>query len=249
MRSGGVRTPIVLVALVGAAALLGGCSVASQGTNVVNGKQQFVAKCGSCHTLARANTTGVVGPNLDEAFQRARVDGFGQDTFQGLVHRQIEQPARRPQHDPVTGKELPLMPANLVTGASAEDVAAYVASAAGKGGKDTGALAQVGAAQAKGTAEEKNGVLDIPADPSGALAYKFADADAQAGAVTINSKNDSSTNHDISIEGNGVDEHGKVVNNGGVSTVKVTLKPGSYTFYCSVPGHREGGMEGKLTVK
>jgi plastocyanin len=249
MRSGGVRTPIVLVALVVAATLLGGCSVASQSANVVNGKQQFVAKCGSCHTLARANTTGVVGPNLDEAFQRARVDGFGQDTFQGLVHRQIEQPARRPQHDPVTGKELPLMPANLVTGASAEDVAAYVASAAGKGGKDTGALAQVGAAQAKGTAEEKNGVLDIPADPSGALAYKFADADAQAGAVTINSKNDSSTNHDISIEGNGVDEHGKVVNNGGVSTVKVTLKPGNYTFYCSVPGHREGGMEGKLTVK
>jgi plastocyanin len=141
------------------------------------------------------------------------------------------------------------MPANLVTGADAEDVAAYVASAAGKGGKDTGALAQIGAAQAKGTAEEKNGVLDIPADPSGALAYKYANADAQAGAVTIKSQNDSSTNHDISIEGNGVDEHGQVVNNGGVSQVKVTLKPGNYTFYCSVPGHREGGMEGKLTVK
>jgi plastocyanin len=249
MRSAGVRTPIVLVALAGATALLGGCSPSSHGTNLANGKQQFVAKCGSCHTLARANATGVVGPNLDEAFQRARIDGFGQDTFQGLVHRQIEQPARRPQHDPVTGKELPLMPANLVTGSDAEDVAAYVASAAGKSGKDTGALAQIGAAQAKGTAEEKNGELDIPADPSGALAYKFADANAQAGAVTIKSQNDSSVNHDISIEGNGVDEHGKVVNNGGVSEVQVTLKPGVYTFYCSVPGHREGGMEGKLTVK
>jgi plastocyanin len=249
MRTGGVRTPIVFVALVGAAVVLGGCSPSDHGTNLVNGKQQFVAKCGSCHTLARANATGVVGPNLDEAFQRARIDGFGQDTFQGLVHRQIENPARRPQHDPATGKELPLMPANLVTGDDAQDVAAYVASAAAKSGKDTGALAQVGAAQAKGTAKEKNGELDIPADPSGALAYKFADATGQAGAVTIKSQNDSSVNHDISIEGNGVDEHGQVVNNGGVSEVKVTLKPGDYTFYCSVPGHREGGMEGKLTVK
>src|SRR4029079_7775206 len=107
----------------------------------------------------------------------------------------------------------------------------------------------IGAAQAKGTAEEKGGELDIPADPSGALAYKLAAANAQAAAVTIKSQNDSSVNHDISIEGNGVDERGKVVNNGGVSEVQVTLKPGDYTFYCSVPGHREGGMEGKLTVK
>ena len=244
-----MRTPIGLMAAAAAAALLSGCSFASQGTNVVNGKQQFVAKCGSCHTLARANTTGVVGPNLDEAFQRARVDGFGQDTFQGLVHRQIQNPARRPQHDPVSGKELPLMPADLVTGSDAEDVAAYVASAAAKSGEDTGALAQIGAAQAKGTAEEKNGELAIPADPSGALAYKFADATAQAGPVTIKSQNDSSIGHDIAIEGNGVDERGKVVQNGGVSEIKVTLKPGDYTFYCSVPGHREGGMEGKLTVK
>jgi plastocyanin len=243
MRRGGV------IALIAAAAALQGCSLTSQDSNLVNGKKQFVAKCGSCHTLARANATGVVGPNLDEAFQRARVDGFGQTTFKGLVHRQIENPARRAQHDPVTGKELPLMPANLVTGSDAEDVAAYVASAAAKSGKDTGALAQVGGSQSKGTAQEKSGVLDIPADSSGALAYQFDTATGQPGPVTINSKNDSSIDHDISIEGNGVDEHGQVVKDGGVSTVKVTLKPGSYTFYCSVPGHREGGMEGKLTVK
>jgi plastocyanin len=243
MRRGGV---IVLIA---AAAAVQGCSLTSHGTNVVNGKQQFVAKCGACHTLARANTTGVVGPNLDEAFQRARIDGFGQDTFEGVVHRQILHPAIRPQHDPQTGKELPLMPADLVTGEDAKDVAAYVASAAAKSGKDTGALAQIGAAQAAGTAQEKNGELSIPADPSGALAYKFANAAAKPGPVTIESKNDSSIGHDIAIEGNGVDERGQVVQDGGVSTVKVTLKPGTYTFYCTVPGHREGGMEGKLTVK
>jgi uncharacterized cupredoxin-like copper-binding protein len=200
--------------------------------------------------LARADTTGVVGPNLDEAFQRARQDGFGQDTFEGLVHRQILHPAIRPQHDPQNpSKLLPLMPADLVTGRDAEDVAAYVASAVGKPGKDTGALAQVGAAQAKGTAVEKNGVLDIPADPGGSLAYQFADATAKPGQVDIKSVNKASIDHDISLEGNGIDEHGKIVKDGGTSEIKVDLKPGKYTFYCSVPGHREGGMEGTLTVK
>jgi len=244
-----VRIPIALVAALAATAGLTGCSLSSSGANVVNGKEKFVAKCGACHVLARANSTGVVGPNLDEAFQRARQDGFGQDTFEGLVHRQILQPAVLPQHDPVTGKELPLMPAKLVTGEDARDVAAYVASAAAQHGKDTGALAQVGGGQAKGTATEKNGELDIPADPSGALAYTFANATAQPGQVTIKSQNKASIDHDISIEGNGVNEQGQVVKDGGTSEVQVDLKPGEYTFYCSVPGHREGGMEGKLTVK
>ena len=55
--------------------------------------------------------------------------------------------------------------------------------------------------------------------------------------------------HNIAIEGNGVDEEGQVVQNGGVSRVEVDLKAGEYTFFCSVPGHREGGMEGTLPVK
>jgi plastocyanin len=247
--SGGVRKALVLAGIAAAAAALGGCQLTDPGTDVINGKQLFVARCGSCHVLARANSTGVVGPNLDEAFQRARQDGFGQSTFEGVVHHQILYPAIRPQHDPETGKELPVMPGKLATGDDAEDIAAYVAQAAAEPGKDTGALARVGAAQAQGTAKAKGGVLDIPADPSGALAYTFADAEAPAGALTIRSKNDSSVDHDISIEGNGVDENGPVVKDGGVSELKATLKPGTYTFYCSVDAHRQGGMEGKLTVK
>jgi plastocyanin len=244
-----VRSTFALVALLAAAAVLGGCSLTDSGTNVVNGKEQFVAKCGSCHTLARAGTTGVTGPNLDEAFQRARIDGFGQDTFEGVVHRQILHPAIRPQHDPETKKELPLMPPNLVTGEDAEDVAAYVAEAAAKPGEDTGALAQAGAAKAEGTAEAKAGVLTIPADPGGSIAYQFADAEAPAGQLEVRSPNESSTDHDIAIEGNGVSEKGEVVKNGGVSQFSADLKPGEYTFFCTVPGHREGGMEGTLTVK
>ena len=62
-------------------------------------------------------------------------------------------------------------------------------------------------------------------------------------------KNASPVPHDVSIEGGGVEKKGKVVEGGATSTVAATLKPGKYTFYCSVPGHREAGMEGTLTVK
>ena len=140
------------------------------------------------------------------------------------------------------------MPANIVTGQDARDVAAYVAQAAGKPGEDTGRLAAAGASKAEGTAKAENGTLDIPVAAAG-LAYKFADAEAPAGQVKITSENPQTTPHDIAIEGNGVNDKGEIVTGGGTSEFTADLKPGEYTFFCSVPGHREGGMEGKLTVK
>jgi plastocyanin len=190
-----------------------------------------------------------VGPDLDQAFQRARRDGFGQSTFAGMVAHQIKYPPRRPEMDPVTHKSLALMPADLVTGSEVEDVAQYVAQSAGKPGKDTGPLAQVGAKKAQGTAQEKNGTLSIPVVPGGGTAYVFATAQAKAGKVTIESKNPQPVDHDIAIEGNGVNDKGEVVSNGGTSKFTTTLKPGTYTFFCSVDGHRQAGMVGKLTVK
>jgi uncharacterized cupredoxin-like copper-binding protein len=62
-------------------------------------------------------------------------------------------------------------------------------------------------------------------------------------------KNMSSVMHDIAITGNGVNQIGAVVANGGTSTVTANLAAGSYTFYCSVDGHRAAGMVGTLTVK
>jgi uncharacterized cupredoxin-like copper-binding protein len=228
---------------------VGGCSLSSEHANLVNGKQLFVQRCGACHTLTHAGTKGTTGPNLDAAFVQARDDGMKNSTFEGIVKDQILHPSRIGQTDPANGKPLAAMPGGLVTGDDAVDVAAYVGRVAGAPGKDGGRLASVGTAQAKGTATEKNGVVSIPADPSGQLAYQFAAATAKAGKVKLDSKNATSTPHDISVQGNGVDEHGKVVQNGGTSTISVSLKPGTYTFYCSVPGHRQAGMQGKLTVK
>jgi uncharacterized cupredoxin-like copper-binding protein len=91
-------------------------------------------------------------------------------------------------------------------------------------------------------------VVEIDVASSG-FAYTESTATAKAGHVVIKSMNPQGTGHDISLKGNGVDEHGDVVQDGGVSTIDIAdLKPGTYEFYCSVPGHEAAGMKGTLTV-
>jgi plastocyanin len=92
--------------------------------------------------------------------------------------------------------------------------------------------------------------LDFEADPSGSLAFTSDEATSKAGKVTVNFTNSSPIPHNVDIE----DESGEdvaeteVLSEGSDSTT-ASLKPGTYTFYCAVPGHREAGMEGTLTVK
>jgi cytochrome c oxidase subunit 2 len=85
-----------------------------------------VSKCGSCHTLADAGTTGKVGPDLDAAFSASRAQGFKESTIRQVVRDQISYPSQ-----PEDVKNFPTMPANIVTGDDADSVAAYVASVAG----------------------------------------------------------------------------------------------------------------------
>lgn len=80
------------------------------------------------------------------------------------------------------------------------------------------------------------------------LAFNTTKLTAKAGTVTLSMANPSTFPHGISVQGNGIDKDGKVVQHGGTSTVTVKLKPGTYTFYCPVPGHRQAGMQGTLTV-
>jgi mono/diheme cytochrome c family protein len=230
-----VRRQTKLAAAIAAAAgalALAGCG--DGGGDPQTGKQLFVQSCGSCHTLAAANTRGSIGPNLDDAFAQSLRDGLGRDTVEGVVRKQIQVP-------------IGAMPPDLVTGKDADAVAAYVADVAGKPappGAATGAPGGGGTAKAGA-----NGELSIPADSSGQLAYEYKKATAKAGQVTLLSKNDAPVPHDISVRGNGVEEEGDQVTDGGTSKVSVKLKPGKYEFYCSVPGHEQGGMKGTLTVK
>lgn len=100
------------------------------------GKRAFLAKCGTCHTMNRAGTKGKQGPDLDEAFRQALDDGFGRGGIRGIVAYQIEHPNQQ-----LRPSSPGYMPADLVKGPDVSNVAAYVASAAAKPGKDTGTLA------------------------------------------------------------------------------------------------------------
>ncbi|MDX6609523.1 MAG: hypothetical protein QOF85_1448 [Solirubrobacterales bacterium] len=92
--------------------------------------------------------------------------------------------------------------------------------------------------------------IKFEADPGGELAYTTTSATAKPGKVTVEFKNPQSLTHDVAIESSSGEEVGKteLIAAGSTSTT-VDLKPGTYTYYCSVPGHREAGMEGTLTVK
>ena len=92
--------------------------------------------------------------------------------------------------------------------------------------------------------------LTLEADPSGTTRYDKTSLTANAGQVTITMSNPSPVGHNVALRGNGVDEKGKVVQGDEKSTVEAKVEPGqSYEFYCSVPGHEQGGMKGTLTVK
>lgn len=232
---------MVVVGAALAACALSACgsqSAAQSSDNLVEGKRLFVERCGSCHTLARAQTTGTQGPDLDAAFRRSRADGFGRSTVRGVVAEQIKNPV---------GAE---MPADLVEGDAVTDVAAYVATSVAKPGEDTGRLAT--AVEPAGSGEPavaENGVLEIPADPNGRLAYAASEASAEAGTLTVRMPNESTIEHDIAVDNGGVTAKGEVVGKGGTSQFQADFPPGEYTYFCTVPGHREAGMEGTLTVR
>jgi plastocyanin len=233
-----VRLVATAFAALAAAVLAAGCG--NDDTNdLVKGKTLFVQKCGSCHTLSRAGTKGVQGPNLDDAFASARRDGMTDATIEGIVYGQIAGVRRGS-----------IMPRNLVRGSDRRDVSAYVGRSAARPGQDAGQLAQAGQNKnANKTAKASAGRLSLDSDPTGALAFSAGKATASAGALEVVMKNLASIQHNIAIEGNGVTKKGPVVGKGQTSDVRVTLKPGKYTFLCTVPGHAEGGMKGTLTVK
>jgi plastocyanin len=90
--------------------------------------------------------------------------------------------------------------------------------------------------------------LKLAANASGQLAFETKALQAKAGKVTIDFTNESPVEHDVAIALGSAVAGQTPVFTGGSKTLTVTLKPGKYTFYCTVPGHRQAGMEGTLNV-
>ena len=113
-----------------------------------------------------------------------------------------------------------------------------------------GAAAESGEKAGGGESSGGGSTLDLEADPNGELAYTTTEATAKAGKVTVDFNNPQGLTHDVAIE----DEAGETVGQTELvaeeeTSTTVNLKPGTYHYYCTVPGHREAGMEGTLVVK
>ena len=91
--------------------------------------------------------------------------------------------------------------------------------------------------------------LKLTADPTGNLKFNTDALSAKAGAVRITLTNPSPVQHNITLQTPQGVKGGPTVGQGSTSTVQATLKAGTYTYYCSVPGHRQAGMQGTLTLK
>lgn len=92
--------------------------------------------------------------------------------------------------------------------------------------------------------------LSLEANPEGQLKYNTTSLTAKAGKVSIAFTNTASLGHNVTVESSS----GTVVGatptfQGGSKTLSLNLKPGTYKFFCSVPGHRMAGMEGTLKVQ
>ena len=149
------RWALGVAAGLGAALLAAGCGTggpAKGSPDVANGQKLFTGAgtCSACHTLAAAGSSGTIGPNLDDAFRADRQQGFDQGNIENVILDQI-----RLGSGAVTGGSP--MPANLVKGQDAVDVAAYVASVAG-----TGAATSAAPARERRQGDLQGGLLELP---------------------------------------------------------------------------------------
>ena len=120
----------------------------------------------------------------------------------------------------------------------------------GDDGEDTAASDTSATQTTSGTGEGAGGTISVSADPDGAIAYTETSLTAPAGDDTVEFDNPASLSHDVVIEdadGNEVARTDVIAQD--TATTTAQLEPGEYTFFCSVDGHRDQGMEGTLTVK
>jgi plastocyanin len=123
----------------------------------------------------------------------------------------------------------------------------------GAEGPDIASPDEQQAAQEQQQGEEAQGTetLELSSPEDGGLSFEPAELEAASGEVTLDYTNPSAVTHNVALEDSNGEllGEGELVTDGDVSTVSTELEPGDYTYFCAVAGHREGGMEGPLTVE
>ncbi|MFN8164077.1 MAG: plastocyanin/azurin family copper-binding protein [Solirubrobacterales bacterium] len=198
------------------------------------GAQIFTsASCGTCHTLAAAGSTGEAGPNLNEFLAP-------DDTTEAVEEMIVD-----PNAELAEGYPSNLMPKNYSQTLSKTEVhqlAEYlVASTPAKPNPESKSSSS---AAEKGAGE----TLHLAASAT-QLAFDSKELTSKPGKVTIDFVNPAALEHDVAIKQNSKLIAKSPLISEGKTSVSAELKPGTYTFFCTVPGHAEAGMEGTLVVK
>jgi uncharacterized cupredoxin-like copper-binding protein len=129
-------------------------------------------------------------------------------------------------------------------------LAALAAAGCGGSSKSTSTGAPASTASSTAAPAPAKGGLQIAANTEGLLRFDKTSLTAKAGKVSIEYTNNAALEHNFTVASSSGAVLGATPTfTGGIRTLTLTLKPGTYTFYCSVPGHRAAGMEGKLTVQ
>jgi uncharacterized cupredoxin-like copper-binding protein len=181
---------------------------------------------------------------------------------------------RRPDFPPTGSLERAVIAVTVVLVLAAVSTAVITSGAAPKAGAETGSAqaspkaestgaaappapastpasqpkATTGAPAAPAPAPSATTSLKLLANPEGMLSFDTKQLSAKAGTVTIALTNNAPLEHDVTVAQGSTVLAKTPVFRGGSRTLTVKLKPGKYTFYCSVPGHRQAGMEGSLSV-
>lgn len=219
-----------------------------------SGRELFGEHCGVCHTLAAANAIGKVGPNLDQLRPQASI------VLHTIQNGCLPNPSSSETQEACLGQGV--MPAQVVTGRQAEEVADFVA-------KVTGASTSTGSSSSSAAPSSSSATsttsapsapsspsagpaqtVNVAAAPGGALKFTSSKLTAKAGKITFVFANKSPLPHNLTIQQG---TNGKVLGatptfTNGTRSLTLTLPAGTYTYYCSVPGHRQAGMLGTLTV-
>lgn len=132
-------------------------------------------------------------------------------------------------------------------GGSSKSSSSSSSSAAPTSSSSSAAPASTTTSQAGGAGGSST--LSDAADPSGQLKFTKSSLTAKAGKVTVHFTNSSPVPHNFTIQGSGGVIGSTPTFASGTKTFTVNLKPGTYTFFCSVPGHRQAGMQGTITVQ
>ena len=215
------------------------------------GAQLFLTHCSGCHSLALVGADGSASSVQGRLRTQAPNFNFRKEGYACVLYA-IEN----------GGFSGEIMPQDIVVGPQAKAVARFLAKFAGREAQTTptvGGSASCGSganpvtpppAPAPPPPKVTNHPLALAANPTGLLAYDAKTLVASSSKVTIDFANRSPVPHNVTIANSaGKVEGATKTFTGGSTTLSLNLPPGTYTFYCSVPGHEQAGMKGTLTVR